>query len=368
MAFDTDISSAVQQFVFTQSGGVVTQPVNGSYIQAYCEYLGIVAPVNDSWLQALCIYEGITEPLNGSWTIALANYYGLNYPTGGTWWMALAGAQGVQPPADLIWNEVLTQWQLETTEWKNAAAPSTPTITSGPDYTVNFPIFTGTADANNRITLTVDSTTYNGVADGTGNWSIQTTTSIVGSAGGTAYNVDIFTTNPLDGLNSATLNTPITITVSLKTIIVQMDDNYGDAWNGGSMEIQKEVTPGNWVGQEYEGNPYYYLGDQQFATALPGDRVFYKTQWGITALLFNRWEYGVNIGGIPPYPTGQVWYNTEDIRTILLEPGFNYRTVALTPDPYIGEVSYRIRDGETQYIYGTNGNWTPGAIQLTFTL
>ena len=58
-----DITNAVQQFVYTQSNGVVTEPVNGSWLQAYCEFLGVTQPVNGSWLQALCIYEGITATI-----------------------------------------------------------------------------------------------------------------------------------------------------------------------------------------------------------------------------------------------------------------------------------------------------------------
>ena len=101
MAFDIGISSAIAQYVYTQTAGTVTEPVNGSYIQAYCEYLGITEPLNASWLQALCNHFGITEPLNGSWTIALANYYGITYPAGGTWWYALSQAPaGYLPTAD----------------------------------------------------------------------------------------------------------------------------------------------------------------------------------------------------------------------------------------------------------------------------
>ena len=96
---NNDISSAVAQYVYTQSSGNVTEPVNGSYLQAFCEYLGVTESVDDSWLVALCNHFGITQPLNGSWTIALANYYGITYPTGGTWWMALAfaGSPGPTP-------------------------------------------------------------------------------------------------------------------------------------------------------------------------------------------------------------------------------------------------------------------------------
>lgn len=110
------IQSVIQTYVFNQSGGLVTEPVNGNWLQAYCEFLGITEPVNASWLQALCLYFGITAPLFGSWTIALANYYGITQPLNGTWWYALSQA-GPPTPTDLIWNTTTTQWQLETTLW-----------------------------------------------------------------------------------------------------------------------------------------------------------------------------------------------------------------------------------------------------------
>ena len=56
------IQSVQQTYVFNQTQGAVTEPVNGNWLQAYCEYLGITEPVNSSWLQALCNNFGITEP------------------------------------------------------------------------------------------------------------------------------------------------------------------------------------------------------------------------------------------------------------------------------------------------------------------
>ena len=111
------IQGTIQTYVYNQTNGAVTEPVNGSYLQAYCEYLGVTQPVNASWLQALCNYFGITAPLYSSWTIALANYYGITTPAPyGTWWMALSQLGGGPPPV-LIWNTTTTQWQLETTLW-----------------------------------------------------------------------------------------------------------------------------------------------------------------------------------------------------------------------------------------------------------
>jgi PKD repeat protein len=128
MAFDTGISSAIAQYVYTQSGGDVTEPIGGSYLQAYCEYLGATTLIGNSWLITLCDHFEITQPVNGSWTIALANYYGITYPTGGTWWMALALEASPTPPAPVpfIWNLDTLLWETETRVW-NIGTPVAPT-------------------------------------------------------------------------------------------------------------------------------------------------------------------------------------------------------------------------------------------------
>jgi len=136
MAFDTGISSAVAQYVYTQSNGAVTEPVGGSYIQAYCEYLGATTLIGNSWLITLCNHFGITQPLNGSWTIALANYYDITYPTGGTWWMALADASGT-PTIPFIWNLDTNFWEAETRVW-DYSIPVAPTADFTSDETTVF--------------------------------------------------------------------------------------------------------------------------------------------------------------------------------------------------------------------------------------
>ena len=117
MAFNTGISDAVAQYVYTQSNGAVTEPIGGSYLQAYCEYLGATTLIGNSWLITLCNHFGITQPLNGSWTIALCNYYDITYPTGGTWWMALALLGGGPVPVSFLWNLNTNLWNLETRTW-----------------------------------------------------------------------------------------------------------------------------------------------------------------------------------------------------------------------------------------------------------
>jgi hypothetical protein len=124
MAFNTGISSAVAQYVYTQSNGVVTEPIGGSYLQAYCEFLGVTQPLYNSWLIALCDHYSITAPLNGSWTIALANYYGITYPTGGTWWMALAEAAYVPPFPPFKWNLDTLKYNNETRKWSGVPIPT----------------------------------------------------------------------------------------------------------------------------------------------------------------------------------------------------------------------------------------------------
>ena len=96
------IQSVIQTYVYNQTMGAVTEPVNGNWLQAYCEFLGVTEPVNASWLQALCIYFGITAPLYGSWTIALADYYGITQPENGTWWYALSQLAGGPPVVPIV--------------------------------------------------------------------------------------------------------------------------------------------------------------------------------------------------------------------------------------------------------------------------
>ncbi len=364
-----DITNTIRLYAECISSGAITEPTGGSWMSAICIWQGSTEPINGSWLQRHCENLGITEPLNSSWLIALANYYGETLPINGTWANAILVGCGAVP-TDLIWNLTTTEWQLETTEWATIAIPADPTIDSGSNYTTKLPLFTGTAEANNELTLTVDGTTYNTVVDGVGAWSIQTTTALSGSAGGTPYTVDIFSKNTSNGLTSNTVNIPITITVTDKTIVVQMVDSYGDGWNGGSFAIEQEVTPGVWTAIEYDGDPYYYLGQTLFNNDLPADRKYYKTIFGPTELSFNQYEYGVSTGGIAPFPQGStVWFDTLDIRTITLPIGFNYRTIVTYVGQYPEERSYNIKDGGTVIAsMPTFSNWTLGTIQQTFTL
>ncbi len=64
----------------------ITEPVNGSWVQAICESLGIMQPVNGSWTQVLAQYgpfpngSGSVQTVN---TTTLDNFTILSYSAGG---------------------------------------------------------------------------------------------------------------------------------------------------------------------------------------------------------------------------------------------------------------------------------------------
>lgn len=106
-----------QIYVDNQTSGAVTEPYNGSWIAAYCIYLGVTEPSGGTWIQALCENFGITQPLYGSWTIALANHYGITQPENGTWWYAIAYAGAGPTPPPFIWEFNTNNWEAETRVW-----------------------------------------------------------------------------------------------------------------------------------------------------------------------------------------------------------------------------------------------------------
>ena len=116
MAITSNMTSAVQEYVYVQSSGAVTEPTGGSWIAAYCLYLGVTSPSNGSWLQALCEYRSITSPSNGSWVQALAESYGITTPINDSWWMALADIGGA-PVVPFIWSTNTNNWEAETRTW-----------------------------------------------------------------------------------------------------------------------------------------------------------------------------------------------------------------------------------------------------------
>lgn len=376
MAFNNDISSAVAQYVYTQSDGNVTEPVNGSYLQAFCEYLGVTESVDDSWLVALCIHFGITEPLNGSWTIALANYYDITYPTGGTWWMALAFAGGGPIPVDLIWNTTDTDWNLEEEYWLTAIAPGLPTFDQEGDLLESTtPTLTGTCDVNNKILLTINNVTYTSIANEFGIWSVDVTQALPGAPlTGQNYSVYITAKDLINGLESSIIGS-VNILQSSKTLTFEMRSSWSLYWFWTAVQVQQETTPGVWNPIEIDGNPFIWSNSDY-----TGTQSFYKTD-NIGASMSGI--YGIRYYAYDPsIPQGQSQEVGPAKREITLDSGYNYRIVAQpfgstnpTTETNYGQFNwYTVKDGTTtllpEYPAVANNDiyWYGGYIQQTFTL
>lgn len=352
-----------QQYAENQSGGAITEPTGGSWVSAYCLYLGITEP-NGTWIQSLCEHFGITEPLYGSWTIALANYYGFTEPVNGTWWGALAIA--TSPATDLIWDQTTTQWQLESTDWGTGTPPSTPTFDQdGQSLSTATPTLTGTSAANCFVTLTIDSQEYLTEADGLGVWSIDVTNPLAGGATpGTQYPVGIVCKDSSTGLISVPFTGSIGIVESNMTLTLQLTTHWSLYWYVNAIQIEQEVTPGNWTPIEYEGNIRY---GNNFSK-------FYKQDlaYGTPPTDPNELLYTMNFQQNDEF-AGSIGEDTP--REIILDTGFNYRIVArlFGSTSYGNYASYEVfKDGTTPFLpyyrTQTNAEWQDGYVQQTFTL
>ena len=105
-----------QTWAYNASGGVVTTPSNGSFVQALAEWYGLTEPSNDSWIQAIAEYLLITTPSNDSWIQALAEYYGATAPINGSWLWALA-TLATPPAAPFNWDTNTILWEAESRTW-----------------------------------------------------------------------------------------------------------------------------------------------------------------------------------------------------------------------------------------------------------
>lgn len=74
--------------------------VNESLWQSICFHYGITATVNGSWLEALCNYFDVQHDLGEGWIQSLAEDFGATAPVNGSWIQALA--MEIQKNADLI--------------------------------------------------------------------------------------------------------------------------------------------------------------------------------------------------------------------------------------------------------------------------
>ena len=378
MAFDTGISSAVAQYVYTQSSGAVTEPVGGSYIQAYCEYLGITAPVNASWLQALCNHFGITAPLNGSWTIALADYYGITTPAPyGTWWMALAFVGGAPPVIELIWNETTSNWNETNVNWATDLVPPAAPVWTGSTFPegVYTPTITGTAEPFSTITLVADAQIYYGATDDLGDWSVQITNPLSGSLSpGTAHLVSVTATDVAGNVSPATDDYIYIVAPNVVTLTLDMYDSYGDGWNTGYFQLEQETAPGVWEPIEYNENPFRFQTLQQYldyvnAGSMVGAQ-YYKTDSigvvsGIYGLRFELYE-----PGCAPANGSTGWKEAIGLRTWTVPAAGNFRTKSMRTGNFANERSYTIRNGSTVIVSqpGSSAAWVVGTIQQTFTL
>ena len=221
------IQSVQQTYVFNQTQGAVTEPVNGNWLQAYCEYLGITEPVNASWLQALCNHFGITEPLYASWTIALANYYGITAPQNGSWWYALSQASaGYLPVANF------TSDSTTIVEGQSIQFTDTSTVDPlGPPITQWAWTFTGGTPATSN--LQNPSVQYDTPGD---------------------YEVSLEVTNA-DGSNTKTV--PNYITVTIIPVVADFSANTTTPSNGDSVQFTdlSTGTPTEWSWSFTGGTP-----------------------------------------------------------------------------------------------------------------
>ena len=374
------MQSVQQTYVFNQTNGAVTEPVNGNWLQAYCEFLGVTQPVNSSWLQALCIHFGITEPLYGSWTIALANYYGITQPVNATWWYALA-TEAVAPVTDLIWNEVTTFWNDTDVNWAtDTIAPDAP-VWSGQTFPegVYTPTITGTAEPFSTITLIADAQIYTGQTDGLGDWSVQITNPLAGDLPpGIGYLVSVTATDGAGNVSPATDDTIYIVAAQNVTLTLDMFDSYGDGWNNGWFQLEYETSPGVWNPIEYNENPFRFTTLQQLLDYENGGSTvgqqFYKTDQftvdnpnyvsGIYGMRFEVFEPGGLPGG---GSTG--WKQMLDARSWDVPATGNFRTVVKALGSYTPERSYTIKQGATEIVsVPQSTSWAIDTIQATFTL
>ena len=373
------MQSVQQQYVYNQTAGTVTATVNGNWLQAYCEYLGVTQPVNNSWLQALCVNFGITEPLYGSWTIALANYYGITTPAPyGTWWNAIANV-ATPPITELIWNETTSFWNATDVNWATDLVPPAAPVWTGSTFPegVYTPTITGTAEPLSTITLVVDAQTYYGATDELGDWSVFISNPLASSeAPGTAYLVSVTATDLAGNVSPATDDYIYIVTSNTVVLTLDMYDAYGDGWNNGYFQLEYEETPGNWVPIEYNENPFSFLTLQQLIDyqnngSMVGAK-YYKTEGvpttvvsGIYGMRFERYEPGATPGG---GSTG--WKEMIGARSWTVPSTGNFRTTAQATGLYTSERSYVIKQDSTTVVeFSANGAaWTVGYVQTTFTL
>lgn len=360
-----NITNTIRLYAECISGGAITEPNGGTWLSAICIWQGSTEPLNGSWLQRHCDNLGITEPVNGSWLIALSYYYNEFLPINGTWANAILIGCGAVP-SDLIWNLTTTEWQLETADWGTGTPPPTPTFDQeGQSLSTPTPTLTGTSQANSFIILTIDGHEYLDQADGLGVWTVDVTNPLAGGgAPGTQYTVGITCKDASTGLESIPFTGSVGIIESQKTLTLQLTTHWSLYWYVNAIQIEQEVTPGNWTPIEYEGNIAYG----------PNFSKFYKQDlaYGTPPADPNELLYTMNFQENDEFAGSQ---GEDTPREIILDTGFNYRIVARNfgTTSYGQYASYEVfEDGTTPFLpyykTATNTEWQDGYVQQTFTL
>lgn len=400
-----DIQLATRDYALCLSNNTITEPNGGTWVSAAALYLGATEPVNGSWIQALCAQLGISQPLYGSWVIALADHYSISQPLNGSWWFAIADAvcNGGGPPVtpciwgvntnqfgietrtfgstsecviipivELVWNTTDTDWNLEEEEWAIDLNPPAPPVWSSFTTTNDTtPLVNGTAEAFSTITFVIDAQTYTTTTNSLGNWQIQITNDLVGAvAPGTDYLGSATATDPA-GNTSAASTATITSLLTVLTYNFQLQDTYGDGWNGGYCIVQQESSPGSgvWTDVNFNGNPYAFTSTAD--AVADTNRKYYATDSlqnvisGPAGIRFEKWD-----SGDPNFPSGSSRdYLGPVSRFLDLTPGGSFRVVSGNLGSYGIERIWKMYDnsGTLVHTYQNGQGWTPGTVQYTFT-
>lgn len=298
--------SLQQQYVYNQTGGAVTEPINGSWLAAYADYLGITEP-SGTWIQAICEHFGITSPVYGSWTIALASHYGITNPENGTWWYAIANASaGILPIADFTSNFT--------------------TITEGDS--VNFTDLSTVPSGGPAITAWL--WTFTGATPSTS--TLQNPTGIVWNTPGT-YEVSLQVTNA-DGSNTKTVPNYMTVNVIPVVADFSADDTTPVAGDTVTFTDLSTGSPTSWSWIFEGGTPATStLQNPQVQWAVAGtyDVTLTASKTGSSDMEYKK-DYITATAPAPPFTP----YSINSWSTTAFNPVIGPNTVdVFTPSIYI---------------------------------
>jgi len=362
-----DITNSMRKYVECASSGAITEPTGGSWISALAIYQGSTEPLNASWLQRVCDNFGITQPVDGSYLIALANYYDRFAPVNGSWSYAIQvgcedGGGTPPPPTDLVWDLTTSEWQSEETAWNVEVAPMQPTFDqNGDTFTDPVLVLSGTGDIGTEVDISLNGIMYFAVVDGLGVWTVTTAAKPGAGAPGLEYIVTAIAKDLTTGLISSEFQGNLYVLQSSKVYSFELFSEWSLEWYNSGIQVEQELTPGNWIPIEYEGNPTYFKN---------GSTIFYKVKpwWTATSVPGISTQNVINFqdadDALPGIPT----------RSIALDVGFNYRIVgAGVIGTNYGRFSrYTVYDDQGAVFLpeydGEDIDYQAGTVQQTFTL